>query len=567
MKHLDETRQLHLAYRLFQTSQLNDAARVLTDILRANARNYHALHLLGLVETRRGDAAGLEYLKRSLAIDPPNLDFIENYAKTLFAAQRFQEAYDACEGGLKVSKGHASLAYIKALSACGLGLFDEGVRLLDGLLQRDPRNWQWLNDKAVALSSLGETEKSLECLDRAVAINPNFATAFNNRGNALKDLYRLPEALTNFERAIALQPNYAEAYCNRGNTFNEMGRFDEALADYDKSIALAPHVADPYYDKGRCRLALGDYAEGFRLLEYRMKMSRFAKAHPPFAEPLLRPGDDIDGKTVFIRKEFHLGDMLQFVRYAKLAADRGAHVVVAAQDALRPLLESLDPRVAIIAGDAKPERFDFHCPIMSLPFAFGTTATSIPYATRYLRAESDRVERWRERLGAEGFKVGVCWQGSKISMRDGRSFALAEFRALAQIGDVRLISLQKGDGVEQLADRPQDFSIEDFGDELDAGPGAFRDTAAIIESLDLVIAPDTALAHLAGALGRPAWVALKANPEWRWRAASDCTPWYSSLRLFRQPHPGDWNGVFAQIENALRETLESRNAVGGLATP
>ncbi len=288
-------------------------------------------------------------------------------------------------------------------------------------------------------------------------------------------------------------------------------------------------------------------------------MSRFAANYPSYPQPPLRPGDDIAGKTIFVYKEFYFGDTLQFVRYAKLAADKGAKVVLAAQNALHPLLRSLDSRIDIVAENAKPEAFDFHCPLMSLPHAFGTTQETIPSETPYLHAERDRVERWRGRIGAHGFKIGVCWQGSKLSVLDGRSFSLGELTALSRLEGVRLISLQKNDGVEQLARRPADMKIVDFGDELDSDPGAFRDTAAILEGLDLVITPDTALAHLAGALGRPAFVVLKAHPEWRWMSGQSRTPWYPRLRLFRQTRPGDWAGVFDEVENALREIMKSRD--------
>ncbi len=563
----DEMRQLQLAYRLYQSSQVKDAYNLLQGIVRNNKRNYHAMHLLGIIELNNGNQSGIEYLKRSLEIEPPNLDFIENYAKTLRAVGNVKEAHRVCDHGLELSPRRPALMYMKAITACELGLIEESIEIFDRLLAANPNNWQCLNDKAIALSKSGDPSKAVEHLDRAIALNPNFATAHNNRGNALKRLGRFDDALSSFDRAVALRPDYAEAFCNRANTLRDIGRFEEAVVAYDKSIALAPHFFDAPYDKGLCILAMGNYREGFRLIEHRMKMPRLAKDYPIYAEPLLRASHDIDGKTVFIYKDLFFGDIIQFARYAKLAADRGAKVIFAAQDALHPLLRSLSPAIELIAENARPEAFDFHCPLMCLPRAFDTTEDAVPGETPYLRAEADRVSKWRERIGTERFKIGICWQGSKLSVLDGRSFALAEFRAIANLENVHLISLQKNDGVEQLARMPEGMKVEDFGDALDPGPGAFRDTAAIIEAVDLVITPDTAVAHLAGALGRPAWVVLKAHPEWRWMLEEGRTPWYPSLRLFRQTRPDDWTGVFKTIESALAETVRAKGVSREVARP
>jgi ADP-heptose:LPS heptosyltransferase len=214
-------------------------------------------------------------------------------------------------------------------------------------------------------------------------------------------------------------------------------------------------------------------------------------------------------------------------------------------------MRTLSPSIKLLKEDESPLQFDYHCPLMSLPMALETAIGSIPRDTPYLCAETDRVERWKQRLGHDGFKIGVAWQGSKAKIDIGRSFALAEFFSVSQIPNVRLVCLQKNEGIEQLSALPAGMIIESLGEEFDAGADAFLDAAAVMENLDLIITSDTAIAHLAGALGRPVWVALKHVPDWRWLLDRRDSPWYPTMRLFRQRTPDDWKSVFSDIANEL----------------
>jgi hypothetical protein len=258
---------------------------------------------------------------------------------------------------------------------------------------------------------------------------------------------------------------------------------------------------------------------------------------------------------VFVEAEQGLGDTIHFCRYLRLLEARGARVVFAVQPALRALLRTLSPTIELIAQGTRPEEFDFFCPLLSLPLAFRTTLDTIPVDVPYLYADPERCERWRHRLGNAGFRVGICWQGSRKPIDVGRSFPLVHYQGIAAIAGVRLISLQKGDGAEQLRTRPGSMMVEELGDDFDEEPGAFLDTAALMRHLDLVVTSDTATAHLAGALGCRAWVALKYAPDWRWLLERRDSPWYPSLRLFRQPELGDWESVFACIRRELEELV------------
>jgi hypothetical protein len=244
--------------------------------------------------------------------------------------------------------------------------------------------------------------------------------------------------------------------------------------------------------------------------------------------------------------------MIQLCRYALVARERGAHVLLSAQNALHALLSGLGEGIELVGENQTPETFDLHSPLLSLPMAFATRPETIPGGRPYLSAEPARAARWASRIGGHGYRIGVHWQGSALSTRDGRAIPLAAFAPLAAIPGVRLISLQVGHGSEQAAALQGHMNIETLGEDFDRGADAFLDTAAAMQSLDLVVSCDSAVAHVAGALGRPVWLALKTVPDWRWLLDRSDTPWYPSMRLFRQQSRDDWGIVFAAMADALR---------------
>lgn len=401
-----------------------------------------------------------------------------------------------------------------------------------------------------ALRRLGRATDALRSYDRAIAIDPVLPEAYTNRGNALQDLQRYDEALADHDRAIALNPAFAEAHSNRGNVLMELGRLDEAGAGFAAAKALKADFDSALWNEANLLLLRGELAQGFRQYEYRRSriagMLRHARQRP---QPT--PQDSLAGKRLLIWSELFLGDVIQFCRYGRVAAARGAEVTIAAPRKLHRLLGTLGPDIAIADEDTSDAGFDFQLPMMSCPLALQRPGEAFPAEVPYLHAEAARLERWRQHIGARGLKIGICWQGSKLAERDGRSFPLSEFRALSGLPGVRLISLQKFDGVEQLRDMPPGMAVEELGDAFDAGGDAFLDSAAVIDCLDLVITCDTSVAHLAGALARPTWVLLKKVPEWRWFLDREDSPWYPRTRLFRQTGNGDWGGVFARVAAAL----------------
>jgi hypothetical protein len=352
------------------------------------------------------------------------------------------------------------------------------------------------------------------------------------------DLDRQAEAFENCQRAIDAQPRRYDAYNTRGMLQSDP---EPAIADFERAIALKPDAYEPRFNKGAHLLRRGEFKEGWELYEFRPKPGGHFSGLD--SGRLWNGSENISGKTFFTYAEQGLGDTIQFCRYAKLLAARGARVVLAVDERLVALLRVLDPNVTVIGYREGVPEFDRHCALLSLPRAFGTRESTIPAGIPYLFANAGDVTRWRDRLGEPAERrIGIRWQGSTGRVDRGRSFELREFASLARIESVELLSLQEGAGSEQL-ELPRDWPVTALGANLD--------TAAVMQLVGLVITSDTSIAHLAGALGRPVWVALKYLPEWRWMLARDDSPWYPTMRLFRQPRPGDWPAVFASMRAAL----------------
>ena len=359
----------------------------------------------------------------------------------------------------------------------------------------------------------------------------------------------LKGALRCSEAALAARPDYAPAMLLRGNILLNMGRQSDALASFDAAIAAEPDYHDAYYHRGSALLLTGHFAEGWRDFEHRWQATDCDFPRPAVKAPEWR-GEPLEGKSIFVYSEQGLGDRIQFARYLLDVARKNTKLTFFCHPSLIRLFQRFRDKMEIIDTVEPGQPFDYQCALMSLPELLHAP-TPVPDAVPYLFAENALVAKWHQRIGEHGFKVGLCWQGNPEGKVDkGRSIPLAKFRPLATIPGVRLISLQKNHGLEQLADLPEDMTIETLG-EFDTGGDAFVDTAAIMQNLDLVITSDTAIPHLAGALDRPVWVGLKAMPDWRWMLGRSDSPWYKSLRLFRQPVPGDWDSVFRTMAEEL----------------
>jgi tetratricopeptide (TPR) repeat protein len=521
----------------------------------------------GYAEAYFSKAIALGVLKRpqealrnydlAVRFKPDHLAAWRNKGNVLWELGQPDDALLCFERAIAIVPDSAAAHYERANALRALDRFDEALASYDLALALQPDFAEALCNRGNVLCELKRHDQALASYDRAIRAGPTLALTHICRGKALESLNRPEESLASFERAIELQPDNADAFCNRGNVMNDLKRIDEAIESYEHALALCPDFAAALCGKGICKLLLGDFDEGWPLYEWRPTPNTFVRT----SQFRWTRHEDLEGTTILVQAEQGLGDTIQFCRYALLAQERGARVVFAVQDGLVRLLATLGDGVAIVPQSVTSPACDLRIALLSLPYAFGTDASNVPARIPYLSAESGRVTRWNAWLGNHGFKVGICWQGNKESPSDlGRSFPLLHFERLARIAGVRLVSLQKHDGVDQIAGLPAGTTVETLEEGFDAGPDAFLDAAAVMQDLDFIITSDTAIAHLAGALGRPVWVALKYVPDWRWFLDRSDSPWYPTMRLFRQTARNDWRGVFNRMENELRMLARQKEA-------
>ncbi len=401
------------------------------------------------------------------------------------------------------------------------------------------------------LFALRQCEAALASYDQAIAIKADYAEAYTNRGNVLAELGQFDAALASYDRAIVLKPGDPDAHSNRGTLFHRVNQIDAALASYDQAIEVDAGFADGRVNRSMASLLIGDYASGWLDLEWREKRR--------FAQPQWLGEQSIEGKTVLLHSEQGLGDTLQFCRYAHLVAGLGAKVILQVQEPLASLLASLEGIEKLLATADVPPAFDYHCPLMSLPLAFKTTLSTIPARIPYLRASAEKTLEWKVRLGEKRkIRVGLVWSGcfrpnqpELWAVNRRRNVPLAKLAVLKH-PDIEFYTLQKGQPAElELADALSKNwdgpHLIDYTSEL----RDFSDTAGLVENLDLVISVDTSTAHLAGALGKPVWILNRFDTCWRWLLRRDDSPWYPTVRLYRQETAGDWDGVVRRVKQDL----------------
>jgi len=533
------------------------------------------------------------HFRRAIGLAPEFADGVFNLGHALLLAGRLVEAIECFERTVRMQPGHVS-----ALNNLG-NIFREQDRLEEaiGCYQRaigaNPHVAEIHNNLGVALRDSKQPELAIESFGRALGLVADYAEAVNNLGNAYKDVGLLERAIACHRRAIALAPHEPMYYDNLGLCLLDQGDLGESAACFEQSLRMNPESPHIHWARSFILLIQGDLENGFAEYEWRWRCPewrRFLQVY--FAREHKQPvwdGSSLEGKTILLQAEQGLGDTIQFVRYLPLVRKRGGRIVLQCPRSLMALMATAGAdEVVPPHGELPP--FDVRAWLMTLPAIFKTTLESIPSEAPYLFAEPGLVKYWKEKLSGllsagsgdprttadprttEGTRVGINWRGRPgkgvFRMRD---IPLECFERLSRLPGVRLVSLQGGAGREDLGagsgdprtthgseDARTAAPIVDLGSDVDTAHGAFMDTAAIIKNLDLVITSDTAVAHLAGALGVPVWVGLPFAADWRWLLGRSDSPWYPTMRLFRQKRRGDWQGVFEEIEAELREFAERR---------
>lgn len=454
--------------------------------------------------------------------------------------------------------GHAALASVLKMQ----GDRDAARRHYESALSLNPGYAEAACNLGALLRELGDLDAAAQTLRRAVALRADFAEAYTNLGLTLTEMHETAEAIACLRRSLAIRPDLAETHFNLANALAADYRLEEAIRSYGEALALRPDYAEARWNLSHVLLLTGRFREGWEAFEIRWNIPALKKSRPPFPTPCWN-GEPLAGKTLFVYGEQGFGDSLHFARYAPLAAAQGARVILHVPRELVRLMAGMKGIESVHAAGSPPPPFDFHCPVMSLPRGFRTEPSTIPANVPYLRADPEAVERWRSRLpGNARLKVGLVWS-SGIRKFDHalfyagitKSMPLRVLEPLGRVRNVEFFSLQKGEEAAELR-APGALPAIDWTGELHD----FADTAALIAALDLVITVDTAVAHLAGALGRPVWNLVKFHGCWRWELGRSDSPWYPTMRLFRQSRPNDWR---APVEAAARELARVAESSGG----
>jgi tetratricopeptide (TPR) repeat protein len=499
------------ALDLHAAGRRKEAEGLLTGVLKKSQWHVGSLHTLGIIRLQEGR------LEEALAL--------------------FRKAVTINPGSAAAQTGVGN-----ALQA--LGRHEEAIERYRRALTGRPQDGYAYNNLGNSYSALGRLEEAADCFRQAVARQPELAAAHGNLGNALLALNRLEEAVASYEAALALNPMLGGFHSNLGRTLVVLNRHEEAISRFLRARELDPEEPQYPLNLALARLALGDYASGWLDYEARWRSPSYSKPRN-YPQPLWDGRADIAGKTIFLYFEQGLGDTIQFARYVPLVAQLGAKVILEVPKSLLRLFRSLDGPDALVTASDPPPDFDCHAPLLSLPLAFQTTLESVPAAVPYLHAAPVPA----------GCSTGICWAGNPSNSNDrNRSLPLCELIPLLDVPGVRFLSLQKvlRDGDQKILAQRENVDLE-----TDRKGEDFADTAALVAGLDLVITVDTAVAHLAGALGRQVWVLLPFSAHWAWLRERDDSPWYPTARLFRQPEPGSWTDVVSRAAEALASIVAS----------
>jgi tetratricopeptide (TPR) repeat protein len=509
---------------------------------------------LGTVYQAQGKPdLAIDLYRRALAIDPNYAEAHYNWGTALKDQGREVEAAEKYRQAIRLRPTMADAHYNLGTVLQQLGQLRPAAAAYQEAIRLRPDLELAHNNLGNIYKLEGDLARAIECYERAIQLHPDQVEAFNNLGSVLQQQGQLDETIACYHRALKSKPDSAEAYSNLGTALQEQGKPARALACYQTSLRLQPDFAEAHYNLSLLLLSQQKLAAGWPEFAWRQKCKNYPRR--AFAQPMW-DGSPLRGRTLLVHAEQGFGDTLHFIRYLSHLRQQSGTIVFEVQPALVPLLRQSGFHEVIGNGTPLP-RFDLHVPVLDLPRLFGTTLETIPTGVPYLAADPTLVEHWRGiHAQQQGLKVGLAWQGNRAYAFDrNRSIPLKEFAPLAGVDGLALVSLQKGEGSKQLAGLAERLRIHDLGPQLDEQSGPFMDTAAVMKNLDLVITSDTVTAHLAGALGVRTWVALSAVPEWRWFLDREDSPWYPTMRLFRQRSPGNWPEVFDRMASELKSGL------------
>jgi tetratricopeptide (TPR) repeat protein len=551
VKKMNIEEKFESAVEQYNEGNLSQAETLLAEIVHIQQNHMDALYLLAEISYRLGNYdAAIQYIRNALQYDPNNAEAYSNLGFILQGRAQLDEAVQCYLKALQLNphlpEAHSNLGNVFKEK----GQFDDAIRCYQRALQLNPDLADTYSALGITLQKAGRPDEAVTYCRKAAELSPRDATAHYNLGIALQEKGQLDEAITCYQKASQLAPDDAGIYNNLAFALQENRRPYEAIPYYRKALQLYPTYATAHWNLSLALLLTGNFREGWREYEWRWGTQYLAASRRNFTQPLW-DGSDIRDRTILLHAEQGFGDTIQFIRYAPLVAERGYRVVFECSRELATLLQSVQGIGQVVMRGEELPAFDLHCPLLSLPLAFDTTLETVPATVPYLTADAESIRKWKAKISQDNakMKIGFAWAGNPgFKQNCYRNIPLAFFLPLTEIPGVAFYSLQKGEEAEEAKNPPGEMRLFDHTKDI----RDFSDTAAFIENLDLVISVDTAIAHLAGALGKPVWTLLPFSPEWRWLLDREDSPWYPTMRLFRQTSFGDWRSVIERAAAELR---------------
>lgn len=557
---MDIDKAKKLAMRLLKTGNLNQAESVFRQILTVSKDNVNALHGLGIINFKRN------------AYDIAKALF----AKVVHLRPDYADAYNNLGIIYKqIEQPDKAILFFRKAIECKPDLIEAYINLGDLLLMQNSirEAMEWYQEalcrnphNTAIYLHIGEILHKTEHLDEAITMyekailnEPDFFGFHNNLGIILQEEWQFDKAIIHFQKAIQLNSTFVESYINLGNAFQAQGNIGAAFNCFHRAIEIDPNNPYANYNLSLLLLLNGFFEEGWAKYKWRRYIQELSYLQTGFVQPLW-DGSNLQGRKILLLGEQGFGDVIQFLRYIPLVAQYNTKIIVTCHKELKSLVENTDDVCAVIPYGAPLPDFDVYCPLLSLPMIFGTTLESIPSVTPYVHISSDTLQKWQKRINSDAarFRIGLVWSGnSKNRMLRYKSCHLSDFTAFAISDSITFYSLQKGEASSETRTCSVGMTLIDYTNEF----MDFSDTAAVIKQLDLIISVDTAVAHLAGALGKPVWTLLSSIPDWRWLLHRDDSPWYPSMRLFRQDSFGDWQSVIIRMKEDLLKLIRTNQRV------
>ena len=489
----------------------------------------------------------LQDLSQAIRIDPQNVSSLNNRGAVWAECGEFSKALADYDEALKLDPNYAEAIFNRGYAQRKLGRFEEAAADFYKHLSLVPDNPESQNELGLTLVDLKRHKEALKLFDKMISLHPNKADVFNNRGLVNAELGLFDAALSDYNMALSLQPDFTAALSNRGTLKTELHQFDAALSDFEKALSIVPDFAEAKWNKALHFLRFEDFDQGWPLYEARWQRDRIKPTARKFTKPLWLGEEDLSGKSILLHAEQGLGDTIQFCRFAKDVADLGANVILDVQPPLRELLSQLENVELAKINSEGYDDFDYHCPLMSLPFALNIKPDNITFRDGYLRCNSDDLKYWSTRLSdIRAPKIGIAWRGNPNNENDSsRSINLQTFVDGMPKG-CALFSLQKDIPEKDRDLFEQTSHLQHFGVDL-------KQTAALCAAMDVIVSVDTSIAHLAGALGQKTCLLLAHTPDFRWGMSREDSLWYSSIRVYRQKNDKCWSSVFSEVRADIQD--------------